>query len=70
MQSTLTARQSTAVAESGVASVSTAPMDPLALASLDFGLFRTLHSMGTSRERICFTMCLDETQYDYLAGLL
>jgi hypothetical protein len=45
-------------------------MDPLALASLDFGLFRTLHSMGTSRERICLTMCLNEIQYDYLAGLL
>ena len=57
-------------AEQGPTPASGSPMDPLALASLDFGLFRTLHSMGTSRERICLTMCLTETQYDFLADLL
>ena len=47
-----------------------APMDPKKLASLDFGLFRTLCSMGTSRERVCSAMGLSQADYDYIARLL
>jgi hypothetical protein len=44
-------------------------MDPKILASLDFGLFRALTSLGTSRERICAVLRIDPAQYDYIASL-
>ena len=47
----------------------TGGMDPKTLASLDFGLFRALTSLGTSRERICATLRIDPAQYDYIASL-
>jgi hypothetical protein len=39
------------------------------LAYVNFGLFRELIKRGTSRERICTTLCLNHSEYDYLAHL-
>ena len=39
------------------------------LAYVNFGLFRELISRGTSRDRICATLCLNHSEYDYLAHL-
>jgi hypothetical protein len=39
------------------------------LAYVNFGLFRELISRGTSRDRICATLCLNQSEYDYLALL-
>lgn len=39
------------------------------LAYVNFGLFRELIKLGTSRERICATLCLNNSEYDYLAHL-
>ena len=44
-------------------------IDPLTLAHLDFGLFRTLRKLGTSRERVCSALCLSYAEYDFVAGL-
>ena len=40
-----------------------------ALAHVNFGLFRELIKLGTSRERICATLCLNNSEYDYLSHL-
>jgi hypothetical protein len=45
-------------------------IDPMTLARLDVGLFRTLLGIGTSRQQICSTLCLSHTEYDYIARLL
>ena len=39
------------------------------LAHVNFGLFRELVNLGTSRERICATLCLNNSEYEYLAHL-
>ena len=39
------------------------------LARVNFGLFRELVNLGTSRERICATLCLKNSEYEYLANL-
>ena len=39
------------------------------LAHVNFGLFRELIKLGTSRERICATLCLNNSEYEYLAHL-
>ncbi len=39
------------------------------LAYVNFGLFRELISRGTSRDRICATLCLNQSEYDYLVHL-
>ena len=44
-------------------------IDPLTLANLDFGLFRTLRKLGTSRERVCSALCLSYAEYDFVATL-
>ena len=39
------------------------------LAYVNFGLFRELLKLGTSRERICATLSLNDCEYEYLADL-
>lgn len=39
------------------------------LAYVNFGLFRELIRLGASRERICTTLCLNHSEYDYLKNL-
>ena len=39
------------------------------LAYVNFGLFRELIKRGTSRDRICNTLCLNNSEYEYLANL-
>ena len=39
------------------------------LAHVNFSLFRQLISLGTTREKICATLCLNHNEYDYLAHL-
>ena len=36
------------------------PVNPRTLATLDFGLFRALCRLGTSRERICAALCISD----------
>ena len=45
------------------------PIDPLTLARLNFGLFSSLRSLGTSRERICAALGLSATDFDYISML-
>jgi len=45
------------------------PINPLTLATLDFGLFRSLRKLGTERERICDALGLSADDFDYIAGL-
>ena len=45
------------------------PVNPMTLARLDFGLFRTLRSLGTPRERICSTLRISDSDFDYISGL-
>jgi hypothetical protein len=44
-------------------------VNPMTLARLDFGLFRTLRSLDTPRERICYTLCISDADFDYITGL-
>jgi hypothetical protein len=44
-------------------------MSPKTLAHLDFGLFRTLCKLGTSRERICSALNVSYSDFDYLLQL-
>lgn len=39
------------------------------LAHLNFGIFRQLRSLGTSKERICSVLRLSPTDYDYIEQL-
>lgn len=45
-------------------------VDPMTLIMLNFGLFQSLYSMGTSRERICSAMLLNGDEFDYIVGLI
>ena len=45
-------------------------IDPMTLVMLNFCLFRSLHSRGTSREKICSTMLLNDDEFDYIVGLM
>ena len=45
-------------------------IDSMTLATLNFGLFRSLYSMGTSREKICSAMLLSADEFDYIVGLM
>jgi hypothetical protein len=44
-------------------------INPKTLAHLDFGLFRTLCRLGTSRERICSALNVSYGDFDYLLQL-
>jgi hypothetical protein len=44
-------------------------IDPLKLAYLDFGLFKSLCKLGVSRERICSALCISYEDFDYLREL-
>lgn len=39
------------------------------LAKLDFGIFRSLCSLGTERDRICRVLGLSSDEFDYLRGI-
>jgi hypothetical protein len=44
-------------------------VSPQKLARLDLGLLRSLHKLGTSRQRICAVLCLSAEEYDYVSRL-
>ena len=44
-------------------------IDPITLAYLDFGLFKSLCKLGVSRERICSALTISEEDFDYLCKL-
>ena len=44
-------------------------IDPLTLATLDFGLFLSLRKLGTGRERICAALGLSPLDFDYISAL-
>jgi hypothetical protein len=44
-------------------------VNPMTLATLDFGLFRALRSLETPRERICSALCISDSDFDYISGL-
>ena len=44
-------------------------IDPVTLAYLDFGLFKSLFKLGVSRERICSTLTISYEDFDYLRKL-
>jgi hypothetical protein len=45
-------------------------IDPMTLVTLNYGLFRSLYAMGTSREQICAAMLLNADEFDYILGLM
>ena len=40
------------------------------LAYLNFGLFRSLYSLGTDRDRICAALGLNSEEFDYLLEIM
>ena len=44
-------------------------IDPITLAYLDFGLFKSLCKLGVSRERICSALAISYEDLDYLRKL-
>jgi hypothetical protein len=44
-------------------------IDPIKLAYLDFGLFKSLCKLGVSRERICSALCISYEDFHYLREL-
>ena len=44
-------------------------INPITLAYLDFGLFKSLCKLGVSRERICTTLRINQQDFDYLHEL-
>jgi len=45
-------------------------IDPMTLVMLNFCLFRSLYSGGTSREKICSAMLLNDDEFAYIVGLM
>jgi hypothetical protein len=48
---------------------STLEVNPKTLAHLNFGIFRQLRKLGTSKERICSVLGLSPADYDYIEQL-
>jgi hypothetical protein len=48
---------------------STLEVNPKTLAHLNFGIFRQLRKLGTSKERICSVLGLSPSDYDYIEQL-
>ncbi|MEH6580743.1 MAG: hypothetical protein V7754_02320 [Halioglobus sp.] len=44
-------------------------IDPMTLAYLDFGLFKSLCRLGVSRDRICSALTISYVDFDYLCKL-
>jgi hypothetical protein len=44
-------------------------IDPITLARLDFGLFKSLCKLGVSRERVCSALCISYEDFDYIREL-
>ena len=44
-------------------------IDPMTLAYLNFGLFKSLRKLGVSRERICSALNISYDDFDYLCKL-
>ncbi len=44
-------------------------VNPQTLAHLNFGIYRQLRKLGTSKERICSVLRLSPTEYDYIEQL-
>ena len=45
-------------------------INPITLAHLDFGLFKSLCKLGVSRERVCSALCISYGDFDYLRELV
>ena len=45
------------------------PVSPKTLATLDFGLFRALCRLGTSRDRICAALCISYADFEHISKL-
>ena len=45
-------------------------INPITLAHLDFGLFKSLCKLGVSRERVCSALCISYGDFDYLHELV
>ncbi len=59
-----------ALAHAGPTDEDAFTIDPLTLAHLDYGLFRALLRLGTSKQRICSALCLSYAEYDYIVTRL
>ena len=44
-------------------------IDPVTLAYIDYGLFKSLRKLGVSRERICSALSIAHQDYDFLHRL-
>lgn len=44
-------------------------MSPLKLARLNYALFLQLHSLGSTRDRICSVLSISDADFDYLRTL-
>ncbi|MEH6517200.1 MAG: hypothetical protein V7742_10970 [Halioglobus sp.] len=44
-------------------------IDPMTLAYLNFGLFKSLCKLGVSRERICSALTISYDEFDYICKL-
>jgi hypothetical protein len=44
-------------------------VNPMTLTTLDFGLFRSLCSLGTNSERICAALCISQSDFEYISNL-
>ncbi len=44
-------------------------INPMTLARLDFGLFKSLYGLGTSTERMCAALDITLADFDYIRNL-
>lgn len=44
-------------------------VNPMTLATLDFGLFRSLYRLGTTRDRICSALSISQTDFEYIRNI-
>ena len=44
-------------------------IDPIKLAYIDYGLFKSLRNLGVSRERVCSALSIAHEDYEYLYRL-
>ncbi|MEH6559210.1 MAG: hypothetical protein V7459_15895 [Oceanicoccus sp.] len=44
-------------------------IDPMTLAYLDFGLFKSMCKLGVSRERICSALTISHDDFEYICNL-
>jgi len=76
MQTSMTTQTASHVSNAGLQLVSCEgneswdhSIDPMTLAYLDFGLFKSLCKLGVSRERVCSALTISYADFDYLRKL-